>query len=315
MTAVLVSVLFSSCSAGAEITVISWNLQTFFDAENDGSEYPEFLKSRQWGKEMYVRRLERLASVIKSRKADVFVMEELESEAVLFDIYNALAGQWNLRDEWKYCCFARTPGSSIGCGILSKIPLGKPALHSVEIRGRAEKKLRPIMEVTLTKGRESFVLFVNHWKSMSGGKDETEFYRRKEEALLARRMNEVRERGILAVACGDFNRDVMDFYGAGNGKVFLRSDDSSNENLLEVCSPWFEREGTLVQPGSYYFRDEWSRIDNFFLSDGRYLKKFTPLCGGEWCSESGVPYSFRLGSGDGFSDHLPVKLTVDFSRN
>lgn len=108
LTAVLA---FFSCSGGniggecnrqktekaASLRIVNWNVQTFFDAQCDGNEYSEFIKSRRWGEEPYKERLRRLCSVIRELDADVFVMEELESASVMHDISNFLAGEWNVK--------------------------------------------------------------------------------------------------------------------------------------------------------------------------------------------------------------------------
>src|SRR5574344_287835 len=78
----------SSC----RLKILAWNADTFFDGENDGNEYSEFLKSKKWGREAYAVRLERLCSVIRSIDADVVVIEELEKEGQLVDISNSLCG-------------------------------------------------------------------------------------------------------------------------------------------------------------------------------------------------------------------------------
>lgn len=58
---------FACCDSGkSEVKIANWNVQTFFDANNDGTEYSEFAKSKTWGEEMYKERLKRLCSVIKN---------------------------------------------------------------------------------------------------------------------------------------------------------------------------------------------------------------------------------------------------------
>ena len=98
-----------------KVKIANWNVQTFFDANNDGTEYSEFAKSKTWGEEMYKERLKRLCSVIKKLDADIFIMEELENSNVLFDISNFLAGEWNPRKIYRYACFSKNEGGAIGC--------------------------------------------------------------------------------------------------------------------------------------------------------------------------------------------------------
>ena len=54
-----------------EISIINWNLQTFFDANKDGCEYKEFQKSEKWNKDAYQKRLDRLCTFMNQSNADM----------------------------------------------------------------------------------------------------------------------------------------------------------------------------------------------------------------------------------------------------
>ena len=76
---VLMAVLsFASCAAppvqtcpapyaqgSVSLKVVSWNVQTFFDARTEGCEYAEFKKGG-WGKDAYVCRLKNLILLARS---------------------------------------------------------------------------------------------------------------------------------------------------------------------------------------------------------------------------------------------------------
>ena len=44
----------------------------------------------------------------------------------------------------------------------------------IQIHKEAQPSSRPIMQMTVLVGDKDFTLFVNHWKSKSGGEEETE---------------------------------------------------------------------------------------------------------------------------------------------
>ena len=317
--------VMSSCMASAdhdsstysekaqEIKIACWNVQTFFDSVTEGSEYSDFIKNKSWNDEAYRVRLERLASAIKEFDADVVVLEEVENEGVMHDIANFLAGEWNSRKAYSYACFAKEKGGSIGVGILSRLELDSPTVHAMDIRCNSEMpSMRPLLQVNVLKAGHELTLFVNHWKSMSGGKEETDIWRQRQEELLARRMSESISGNNPVIACGDFNRDLGDFCaGKESGTVYLNA--GLDEESVSVKSLWYTQSGILVEPGSYYFDGEWSRIDHFFASGAVEVLDFNVQTDGPWCdSVTHIPERYMIFSGKGYSDHLPITCRVRF---
>ena len=133
--AVLCFFVFCSCSQSCSLAeknksgqvsvkVLNWNLETFFDGNFNGGEYAEFSSGAAgWNKEKYSERLERLSQVVKSVDPDVFVMQELENEDQLYDIFNRLCSNFSLSKNYGYGCFFKEEGGAIGCGVLSRFPL------------------------------------------------------------------------------------------------------------------------------------------------------------------------------------------------
>ena len=128
--------LFCSCSQSCllaeknqskklnSVKILNWNLQTFFDGNFSGTEYSEFASgSAGWCKEKYGVRLERLSEVVKACEPDIFVMQELENEDQLYDIFNRLCSNFSISKNYSYGCFYKDEGSAIGLGVLSRFPL------------------------------------------------------------------------------------------------------------------------------------------------------------------------------------------------
>ncbi|MBQ0039511.1 MAG: endonuclease/exonuclease/phosphatase family protein [Treponema sp.] len=300
-----------------KLKVVNWNVQTFFDAVTTGDEYTEFIRSNRWGKDAYVERLERLCQVIKVLDADIFVMEEIENEQVVHDISNFLAGQWDESKVYSHACFAREEGSSIGCAVLSRVPLCAMSVHSMDVRDGEQKmpKMRPLMQLKATVRNRELVLMVNHWKSKSGGEEETEVWRNREEGILAELVSKAVEQDKAVLVLGDFNRDINDFCLTRKGDVVLRywEDGRLSDDGVVVTSPWFLDERKMVQPGSYYYNEEWSRIDNMFAAGNAEILDFYPAVEGEWCDGGTcVPKRYLIWDGTGYSDHLPIVCLVRF---
>ena len=293
-----------------KVSLVCWNVQTFFDASTSGTEYKDFKNSERWTKEKYVKRLNKLCEVMTSLNPDIFVMEEIENEAVVQDIANTLAaGAWDNKKSWKYACFAKESGSAIGCAVFSRYEICSLRTHSLDIRNQKEEQpsSRPIMQVTLNTGGRELDLFVNHWKSKSGGEEETEIWRDWQELVLAERAFEAGPDPAL-VMCGDFNRSAEDF-------VLQTSDSKKTNTLLRgssgeliAWSPWFRKNGEFAQEtGSYYYNGEWERIDNIMIYGALELSGFATVTDSPLADEEGIPSAFKIYTGEGCSDHLPLK--------
>lgn len=318
--------LFSACNGGfglntgiasaEELFVVNWNVQTFFDSTKDGCEYEEFLSSKTWGLEAYTERLKKLASAIKMLDADVLVMEEIENENVLHDISNFLAGEWNQKKIYRYACFAKEKDGAIGCGVLSRYPLENLSVHALDIRVSDQMpKMRPLMQLTVKKGEKNLTLFVNHWKSMSGGEAETDFWRLWQESVLSKKILSQLDKGDAILVCGDFNRDIQTFKKSRRDDLILLRNQAEFDcdEGVEVLSPWFDEKMDLINPGSYFFENQWSRIDNFFACGLAEIVDFYPATNGPWCNEiNSIPDKYQIWNGQGYSDHLPICCRVCF---
>lgn len=322
--------------SSSTLKIASWNLQTFFDAETTGNEYSDFVKSSAgWGKDAYIKRLDRLCEVINAIDADVFVMEEIENVGILYDISNRLAGNsWKTNKIYDYGCFSTSEGSSIGCAVLSRYPLISVKTHSLDIRTEIEDQpsMRPIMEVTVSSGGKSLVLFVNHWKSMSGGEEITEVWRCWQESVLGAQISlSVNSTNQAILACGDFNRSIEKFTKYYASSSTIEQTNVSVCNIPNIClcyvllqnnmcvadkcamfSPWFLDNYALPTQGSYYYNDAWNYIDHFFSAGSAKISSFTVESNGSWADESGIPNGFKIYTGGGYSDHLPISCVVRF---
>lgn len=341
----------------ASLKIVNWNAQTFFDANNDGVEYSNFQKSKKWGEAAYKERLKKLCCAIKVLDGDVVILEEIENEGILYDISNALAGEnWNPKKVYRYGCFSKKKNSSIGCAVISRYELCDFKIHSLDVRAENSRapSMRPLMEVDLLVAKNKFSggeksralkIFVNHWKSKSGGEEESKIWRRWQEGLLAQKISDAQNEATSpAIICaGDFNQDISefsfletnDFSDADENAISKtrRSDEDddfrksqfeakdfcnapniefsmldSREKIF-VYSPWPEFSG---EEGSYFFRDKWERIDHFFACGQVALKEFSPQTSGAWAYDDGRPKPFKIYSLNGYSDHLPIACVVEF---
>lgn len=318
----LLAVGCSNSLRAESISVVNWNIQTFFDCTKDGCEYSDFLKNASWNKDSYSSRLNKLTGAMKLMDADIFVFEEVENEGVIYDISNYLSGNtWNHKKNWNYACFAKNEGDSIGCAVLSRFELESMTVHNLEIGSEKEQQpsMRPIMKILVKTETGNLVLLVNHWKSKSGGAENSDKWRNWQESVLNRLVGECAEQGVLC--CGDFNRDISEFDCIQEGtfnqfgnfcNLRLRSFSPCEIESQAVYSPWMISTGSFVCPGSYYYDEEFERIDHFFSSGKLKIDSFFPVTSGKWCDEEGIPLPFKIYNGSGYSDHLPIKCILSF---
>ena len=298
----------------SSITFASWNVQTFFDAQTEGTEYDDFKKPGNWSRDKYTVRLQRLCEVMTSLNPDVFVLEEIENQAVLQDISNFLEGKnWKNHKKWTYACFSKESGASIGCAVFSRHRIFDITCHSMDIRCQqtVQPSCRPIIEFSLEADGKQLTVLVNHWKSKLGT-DESKIWRQWQENLAASRACRILPSPLIL--CGDFNQDAKefccDFSRPSEGNVIFRGIE---KKTLRVNCPWFTQNGSFsTTSGSYYYQGDWERIDHIFSAGSARLAAFSPKAEEPWADSEGRPVSYKLYNGEGYSDHLPVMCIVNF---
>ncbi len=297
---------------GKMVSLASWNVQTFFDAVTDGNEYAEFNSGKnKWSKEKYQKRVERLCEIISLIDADILALEEVEKNTLAYDIANHLDLQTDRKKFYPYSCFACEEDGVFGNLVISRFPLKNMTTHNLDVRindGTDIPKLRPLMEVDVMNSESEhsgklFTLFVCHWKSKAGNDDSSEIWRRYQEALLAVRLEKHEDE--KTIICGDFNQDLSEFiYEADELKtdVFIRG----YEKLFRTQSAW----NIKTNGGSYYYDGNWEKIDHFFSGKAVSIEKFSVISEGPHVKTDGSPFRYTVYSGEGYSDHLPVKILV-----
>lgn len=363
--------------ATERMTVLSYNLQNLFDGADDGTEYSDFDPSRGvWTAEAADAKASRVARVIRRAVRggpDVLCLQEVEHGRVVAD----LARDHLRRRGYRYAAVSETPGSAVEVALLSRVPIAEARVHA-PVRGwprrlpdgnggvasgdagtsgrggipappavPADAILRSVLEVRLETPGAPLHLFVNHWKSKSGGARETEPARRAAARVVARRMQAITadDPGAGIVVCGDLNEPPDAFDDAGGAyptalmplgagepsfashALWVSGDPAAvrrGSHAAVLYSPWADAEA----PGSYYFRGSWRRLDHTLVSaglldaEGWEFADFEVVAPPFATSADGRPIASRRpgrdgradgggrAGGRGFSDHLPVLLTL-----
>ncbi len=294
------------------VSVATWNVQTFFDAESDGNEYAEFVSAKsKWTSEKYQKRVERLCEIISLLDADVVALEEVEKESLAYDIANHLDLQANRKKFYPYSCFACEENGVFGNLVISRYPLKNMTVHNIDVRDEKISdipKLRPLLEVDVMSSEadnavKAFKLFVCHWKSKAQDADASGVWRNYQQSLLAERLTKCTDENY--VVCGDFNQDLSEFeYEARDlqTEVILKGIDKN----FRVKSAWnIDDKG-----GSYFYDGNWEKIDHFFVGKELNIENFCSLNNGPHVKTDGTPNRYAVYSGEGYSDHLPLRIFI-----
>ena len=251
-----------------QITLVSYNAQTFFDAVEDGVEFLEFKGSTsRWSEQKYRARLERLKQTLfsagekltgkKELLPDIAVMQEIENERIIEDLCKQLPN----KEIYPYAmCPPRSPRDAFTVVLLSKYPIENFRVHHLYLEGN--HSVRPLVEAVLNTGsREQprlLTVFAVHWKSKSGKADSTSIRAMQEEQLIKKiREHTVKNPHIPFIVCGDFNQPLEEF---------------RKMNTMTVCwnmQSYKTEAANGTQPrGSYYFKESWEKIDHIFYDTG-----------------------------------------------
>jgi endonuclease/exonuclease/phosphatase family metal-dependent hydrolase len=337
-----------SSSGGASLSIVAYNVKSLFDATDDGPEFPEFSVAKgHWDEVRYRLRLSNVAAAVLSAVPaggkipgpDILCLEEIENQKVL----EALRVGPLSSARYRYAAIAPAEGGPFSDCILSRLPIISVVCHAASTTsGRSGREL---LEVEVSVKGRSLILFSCHWKSKSGGAEETEEARRADAALVRSR---VRARigtdpAVELVVCGDFNESPDEFLrierryitalmpveeaqldsvrlggdtcGASLLVASTPSVVSPVRDEIVLFSPWAEAGGY-----SYSFHGCQERLDGFLLSPGlldtaglRY-KGFAVATSAFLVDAEGVPLAWPGSGASGYSDHLPVLLLLEESH-
>lgn len=345
LSLLIISASLVSCSGcslgpfglrGRRVTLLAYNTENLFDDVANGMEYREFDPSGgEWSTELFHIKMQHIAEVLRTAVrggADIVVLEEVENEnalATLNDTYLKGLG---------YSAYTGESGrTSVTLGLLSRLPLSYLRAHHIDSADAGPS--RDIIEVRIDCDGEPLVLFLNHWKSKLGGAEETETERRASAGLLVRRIRALREEEPedAIVIAGDLNENWDEYVRVSKGyqtalfpeeiptppepqrSLFVADTPAGAAVTPErviLYSPWAVLKGT----GSYYYGGGWETIDHTLLGqhlfDGAGLEyeAFSVVRPDFLLTSQGIPLGWSSERAEGYSDHLPILLTLSISH-
>ncbi len=347
----LLFLLISLLSCSGQIVVLTYNVENLFDDRSDDREYPEYT-GEKWNSELYHRKLSALARAIKATSSggpDVLCLQEIESRVALSDLRDRYLKNMGYR----YLVFVPQEGVAATVACLSRLPVVRTRVHAVGSFDGVP--LRHILEVQLAYEGSTLYLFNNHWKSKTGGVDATAPARRQAAKVLVERVREILSSVPSAdlLVLGDLNENLDEWNRIGRryltatladeapGTEFesdgwerqtlfvtpSQSNTGLQEDRLVLYDPWYEI--PPKQRGSSVYQGRWQTPDRLLLSAGlfdeagfAYRRNSFRVIKEEFLldPDSGFPLRWRAGAqggraDTGYSDHLPLLVTLEFSRS
>ena len=300
--------LLFSCRFSTEksfLKITTYNAYAFFDSYEDGSEFDGFAHSDGYDGEAYYQRVRDFAILLGRNfsSSDIIVLQEIESAEVLSDIIDAGLGEKG----YSYYGLADDGVQTLSVGFVSRLqPTG------VEIH--AYPGCRPILEISFHVNDETIKVFVLHFRSRIDGGEEERYAQAEHLSLLLER-----EKGTLCIAAGDFNSDPS----IGDGPFSVFPDLYSENNAFHVTSDPSKAGDKLyfaplsgVYGGTYFYDGAWYCYDNVLLTEECWDMRGWDFDSVQIENERilvdmlGRPEPYDVSTGYGYSDHLPVTLTL-----
>ncbi|MCK5029032.1 MAG: endonuclease [Bacteroidales bacterium] len=306
-------------------TIMFYNVENLFDTIDDplitDEEFtPEGKK--QWTTERYQKKLNDIAKVISSVNENelpvIAGLCEIENRTVLHDLIKTEA----LKSINYKIVHEDSPDSrGIDVGLIYNSDEFTYLSHkTIPINTSSKYKVRDILYAKgILYGEDTIHIFVNHWKSRSGGQQETEPQRIKCAETLRKEVDLILEsnKNAKILIMGDLND------GPKNTSIFesLNANNSNYEGSLFNIMLELSETGK----GTHSYRGNWDMLDNLIVSnhflndkngfvvDGKTGHVFSA----DWITyenKNGVKSPSRTYGGPnyygGYSDHYPIYLIL-----
>ena len=290
------------------VTIGAYNMYLFFDGTDDGWEYEGFRRGDGYTHERYLERVRSTAVFIaRNINADILILSEVESPAVLHDLLDA-----GLRKKgYSFYGLASAEGSPLSVGFISRIEPASSALHSTDGE-------RAILDLSFNAASGSIRVFGIHARSRL--EDGSEKIRLHQFEHLRSLMSDACE--DIVIAAGDFNADPrypedgMSIYPAADiSAVPLKITGDPGLASEEVYySPFMDSEEMIDAMGTYCYQGQWYFLDNIII-DGRALdgigleyRRASVIRPFESMDILGRPLAYDASTGRGYSDHFAVMM-------
>lgn len=306
------------------IYIAFYNVENLFDTINDPlTKDDDFTPSgkKNWTIERYNEKLQHISSVLigigQDKLPDLVGFAEIENKQVLEDL---ILSNEKSKDKFKVVHEESPDARGIDVGLIYNKNVFKYIDHKKIPIKTDGYKIRDILSATfLLDNQDTIYVFVNHWKSRSGGKEKTEQQRIVCAQTLKKEVDSIKKINTNAkiIIVGDLNDTPTD------KSVFntLKADNSgSQESLTNLILP-LAKKGL----GSHSYNGHWDALDHIIVSNAlinsekgySVLNSEAFIFSADWITftgKNGNKSPNRTYGGNnyygGYSDHYPVYVIL-----
>jgi hypothetical protein len=314
------------------VSIVFWNMENLYDPYDDSTKLDDEFTSagaKHWNWTKFSHKLNRMAKTLLAigewTPPAIVGMCEIENRYVL----NKLIYETPLK-QWKYKFVHHESPDLRGVDVAM---LYRPAVFAITSSGSIPIRfpfdtLAQTREILMVKGvlggRDTLILFINHWPSRRGGYLGSQPRRNFVASVLRAQVDSIQQvrPGTNILIMGDFN------------------DEPENESLKHVLRartdsvPWYDTalynlmgiRNKTRKEGTLKFRDQWSTFDQFVVS-GALLNGTSGLSTSPGnvrivrasflLEEDNTYFGEKLNRTytgpryhGGFSDHLPIRVDL-----
>ena len=298
----LLILVLTGCLVGVQaedLCVVSYNVENLFHPKHDtvaGIEKDDLEWTpegeRRWSYSRYYRKVENIARVLTNigewPGVDIVGLQEVENALCVKRLCTTLR-----RGEYDFVHYESPDRRGIDVALLYK----KARIDTIATRAIRVSELmtRDILYVcAMVDKRDTMHVFVCHLPSQRGGKAESEWKRQAAKQVLQQAVDSV--------------------YGTNpNAKIIVMGDMNSGDLRMRGLED--ER---MKGEGTHKYQGQWTFLDHFYVSPSIDSISEARIYDAEWIQETDEKYmglkpkrtynGFRYQNG--FSDHLPIVLTI-----
>jgi len=259
------------------ILVVAYNVENLMDTldtphKSDNEFTPT--SEKNWNTQKYIKKLADIAAVIndidEKHFPDLIGLIEIENRAVVEDL---LKTDVFADKNYKIAHKESKDPRGIDLALIYNPKIFKYIAdfqYDIFDSSGVAYQTRQIYLVKGIVGKDTLYVFLNHWKSRSGGQQKTEFKR----VQAAKRLNEIIQYvfsynpNANIICLGDFNDTPTDI-------SMQNTLNASTDSVFNSTNELFNLSASLAKQnlGTYNFRGSWNMIDNIVVSQNMLNKR------------------------------------------